>query len=225
LPVRTDPIVPYTIPKPHGGIRRMAILSARDADMWSELAGRVAPSLEPRLGTEVTGNRCHLGSGRWRLATLSPSLRRARSAARRLESPLLLRTDVEAFYASVTPSVLAASLVRAGTEPRDARLAADLIEGWGNEGYAGLPIGPPGSAVLANAVLMTADHALRPLTYVRWVDDYLIGCRSEAAAGAVLERIDEALASLGLVRSRRKTAVLDRPRYIRWPAAASLAEG
>jgi hypothetical protein len=221
VPVRVDPIVSYTIPKPAGGARRMAILSRRDAIRWHDLAGRVAYVLESRLGTEVLGNRSRLGRGGWRPAPLGPALRRARKAARDLEAPLHLRTDVEAFYASVTPSVLTDRLVRSGSELDVARLAADMVDAWGSEGYGGLPIGPPGSAVLANAVLMAADDALGPLPFVRWADDYLIGCWSEAAAASALDRLDGQLASLGLSRSPGKTELQERPRNLRWLATAS----
>ena len=82
-----------------------------------------------------------------------------------------------------------------------------MLEGWGSSGYEGLPIGPPGSAVLAEAVLAEVDDALRPLPFLRWADDYLISVPSERAAGEALERLDAALARVGLRRSRPKTAV------------------
>jgi Reverse transcriptase (RNA-dependent DNA polymerase) len=201
----------------------MATLSRRDALRWHELAGRVAITLEPRLGIEVLANRSLPGRDGWMLASLGPALRRARRAARGLEGGLLLRTDVETFYASVTPSVLATSLQRGGSELEDALFAADLVDAWGSEGYPGLPIGPPGSAVLANAVLGSCDRSLRPLRFVRWVDDYLLGCRTDAEAASALDRLDEALASLGLTRSRGKTELLERPRHCPWLAAASAA--
>jgi hypothetical protein len=216
VPVRTDPIFSYTIPKPTGGVRRMAILSRHDAIRWHDLAGRVASALQARLGAEVLTNRVHHDRGGWRLAGLGSALRGARLAARRLAAPLLLRTDVEDFYASVTPSVLAASLLRAGSELVDARLAADLVEAWASEGHAGLPIGPPGSAVLANSVLRTGDAALRPLPFLRWVDDYLIGCGTEAEADSALDRLDTALGSLGLTRSHRKTSLVERSSSLPW---------
>jgi hypothetical protein len=221
VPVHADQIVSYTIPKPAGGLRRMAILSRRDATRWHDLAGRVGLALEPRLGAEVIANRSRLGPGGWRPAALGPAMRRARGAARGLAGPLILRTDVAAFYASVTPSVLAGSLVQVGSELEVARLAADLVDAWGSQGYAGLPIGPPGSAVLANAVLMVADDALRPLPFIRWVDDYLIGCRGESAAASALDRLDGALGSLGLTRSRGKTRLQERPTRLRDLGTAS----
>jgi hypothetical protein len=203
----------------------MARLSYPDSTRWQALAGRVTRVLEPRLSDQVRGNRATVDRRGWSLRSLRPSLGQARLRAARLASraSLLVRTDVASFYPSVTPGVLAASLRRVGTESADARLAADLVDGWGSDGYAGLPIGPPGSAVLANAVLRPVDGALRDLPFLRWVDDYLIGCRTEREARWALDLLDETLAGLGLRRSRAKTRVeADRP-GIRWPGGSSLA--
>lgn len=133
-----------------------------------------------------------------------------------MRSDVLLRTDVAAFYPSVTPSVMFRSLRRADTPVDDARTAADMLAGWGSEGYPGLPIGPPGSAVLGNAVLIAVDEALEPMLFLRWVDDYLVGVTSERQAAEATERLDEALSGLDLRRSSAKTALLDRVREVRW---------
>jgi hypothetical protein len=225
VPVSTDPIVPYWIPKPGGGTRRMAILSEPDAARWHGVAGRVAGVLEARLGAAALGNRARVGREGWRLRAFRPALRRARTTAGRLgaRARLLVRTDIAEFYPSVTPSVVARSLETLGCDPSDARLAAELVEGWGSDGYRGLPIGPPGSAMVANAVLHTADQALAPFPFLRWVDDYLIACAGELPARCALERLDEALEALGLSRSERKTRLETRPRAIRWPGGSSLA--
>jgi hypothetical protein len=202
----------------------MAILSARDAERWHALAHQAAEVLEPRLGDREHGNRAILDRGGWRLRELRPSLRMARGAARRLaaHSPLMIRTDVASFYPSVTPAILARSLRRVRAEPIDADLAADLLDRWGSDGYAGLPIGPPASAVLANAVLREVDLALGRLPFLRWVDDYLIGCRTEAETRLALELLDDSLAGIGLRRSEAKTQVEDGGHGIRWPGGASV---
>jgi hypothetical protein len=95
------------------------------------------------------------------------------------------------------------------------------VEGWGGEGYAGLPIGPPGSAVLANAVLAPVDRALADVPYLRWVDDYLIGAESERTAVEILERIDDQLERLDLQRSAAKTSVFVGGQELTWPGRAS----
>jgi Reverse transcriptase (RNA-dependent DNA polymerase) len=118
---------------------------------------------------------------------------------------VVLHTDVAAFYASVSPSLVASTLRALGVDREDRRTVASLLEGWGAHGYPGLPIGPPGSAVMANAVLAPVDAALDGFRFLRWVDDYLVTASSESGAEEALERMDHALAGLGLLRSEPKT--------------------
>jgi hypothetical protein len=77
---------------------------------------------------------------------------------------------------------------------------------------------------MACAVLSAVDESLGRRPFLRWVDDYLIGVRSEEDGTAVLDRIDEALASLGLERSRPKTRVLPRGAGGVWPGSLSAGE-
>lgn len=216
--ISLDPITPYEVPKAGGGVRRMARLSSRDAGAWDRLAHRVAPAVERTLGQEVAANRM----GGRHLEPVGRSFDRARRLTARAASGAgaVLRTDVADFYPSIRPGTLRSTLDDAGAESSDAQTAAVMLEGWGSKGYAGLPIGPYGSGILANAVLRQVDEVLSGLSFVRWVDDYLIGLPSEAKAAEILERMDAALARLGLRRSVPKTAVLD-PRRAPWPGRAS----
>jgi Reverse transcriptase (RNA-dependent DNA polymerase) len=188
----------------------MARLSERDAREWQAIAGRVGDVVEPRLGPRVLANRASL--------PLGPALRRARSAARRLSAraEAVLRTDVRAFYASVTPSIAFRSLTDLGVDAPVASRTATMMDGWGSEGYVGLPIGPPGSAVIANAILAPLDRELRPSPFLRWVDDYVIAVR-ERDVHLVTERVDASLARMGLERSIPKTEVLGGGSSLVWP--------
>ena len=152
---------------------------------------------------------------------MDAALRRAGAVAP--QGAILLHTDIEDFYGSITPSVLARALAAVGASHRDARLAGEMVDGWGERGYRGLPIGPPGSAVLANAILGSVDEALVSLRFVRWVDDYVIALRSQAAADRILELLDESLARLSLRRSHSKTRVVERPGGIAWLNGVSAA--
>jgi Reverse transcriptase (RNA-dependent DNA polymerase) len=225
---RPDPVRSFLGPKPRGGWRRFAILSHRDERTWDALAGRVARILEPRLHPGVAANRTVAASGGWRLESTGAALRRARTVAP--GHGLVVRTDIEEFYGSITPAILARALADVGVPPEASSLAGDMIEGWGQSGYRGLPIGPAGSAVLANAVLTGVDHALSTLRFVRWVDDYVISVPSERAAADVLDRLDVSFARLGLRRSVRKTEVLEGIGDITWlrkgpPGFVSPAQG
>jgi hypothetical protein len=206
-----DPVEVEVRPRQGGPPRRMARLSPRDARVWHALGGRVASTLERRLGPEVVANRILQAGGEWRLETLGTSLRRLRRMMLRIrraqaEGAVVMSTDVEDFFPSVTPDTAAQAMLSVGATPEDAAHAAAMIEEWASLGYRGLPIGPPASAVLANAILRSVDHAVG-VPFLRWVDDYLTIVRSEGQAAEVLERMDKALARLALSRSTRKTVV------------------
>lgn len=211
---RPDAVRSFLGPKPRGGWRTFAILSDRDERTWNALAGRVASILEPRLDRSVAANRTVLTPHGWRLESTGAALRRARAALPR--HGLLLRTDVEEFYASIMPRVLARVLADLGVPPQEARLADRMVESWGDSGYRGLPIGPVGSAVLANAVLTSVDRALGSFPFLRWVDDYLIAAPSEKATADILDRLDVSLDRIHLRRSVLKTEVLEGIGGIAW---------
>ena len=195
----------------------MATLSDRDARAWQALAERISPTVQSRLGRGVLANRTLFEAGS--RESLGPALSRARaySAALSARSEVTIRTDVRAFYPSVTPGGAFHTLERAGVDREVAAVAAEMLDGWGSEGYAGLPIGPPGSAVIANAVLHGVDQTLRPLPCLRWVDDYLIGLQEERQIAEVLDRLDTALDSIGLERSVPKTTLLGSAAGFVWP--------
>lgn len=194
----------------------MARLSERDAREWRGLAERIGHTIEPRLSPGVLANR---GPVTLRPLPVGPSLRRARSTARRLGAGAeqVLRTDVRSFYPSVTPSLAFRSLVRLDIEPDVASRTATMLERWGSEGYEGLPIGPPGSAIIANAILAPVDGALERFPFLRWVDDYLISLRAEDEAAQALERVQASLEKLGLEMSKRKTSVSPGGAGLLWP--------
>jgi hypothetical protein len=193
----------------------MATLSDRDARAWGELAERISATVEPRLGGGVLANRTMSEASSWH--RLGPALKRARvaSAALAVRTEAVIRTDVRAFYPSVTPAVTFRALVE--IDPEVAAATADMLDGWGSEGYGGLPIGPPGSAVMANAILKRVDDVLEPFPHLRWVDDYLIGLARPRDVPEALERLDCALEGVGLQRSAPKTALLERGRGLTWP--------
>lgn len=208
---RPDPIEVELRPRSDGRARRMARLSDRDARAWHDLAGRLVGLIEGRLGPNVVANRIRTDGSRWGVDGLGASLRRLRARVGSLTrsdsgAEVLLTTDVEEFFPSVMPDALGRALPSVGVHRRDAAAAAAMLEGWASLGYPGLPIGPPASAVLANLVLCSVDAAVGA-PFVRWVDDYLVAATTERRAAEVLERMDHALARLGLTRSARKTVV------------------
>jgi Reverse transcriptase (RNA-dependent DNA polymerase) len=194
----------------------MAALSERDDGRWYRLAGRVAEVVEPKLPGSVLANRAVGPWPSWGPRALGPALAAARRRASRLRGAVVLRTDVADCYPSVRPPVVFAALTGLGVPDPVARDAADLVDGWGSEGSPGLPVGPAGSAVIANAVLASADAILGPHPFLRWVDDYLVGLPSEGAALEVLDRLQEALARLDLRLAPEKTTVVEAGPSVRW---------
>lgn len=193
------------------------MLSDRDARAWHALAERVSAIIQPRLGHGVVANRTVSEASSRR--GLGPALDRARAASMSIaaRSEVVIRTDVRAFYPSVTPDVTFRMLKMVDVDPEVAAAAADMLDGWGSEGYGGLPIGPPGSAVMANAVLHGVDCALAPFPYLRWVDDYLIGLQRLRDVPEALDRLDSALERVDLERSIPKTVLLDGGSLLTWP--------
>jgi hypothetical protein len=200
----------------------MALLTGRDEGRWRQLGQRVADVLEPILGRRVLAGRSMHSGREWRPEPLGQALCRARHAAERLVagSSVVVRTDVRNFYHSIDAASLYRCLRRVGLPAEDANTASGMLEGWGSHGYPGLPVGPPASAVLSNAVLVPVDEALGDGRWLRWCDDLLIGVRGMADADSVLDRLDTELAGLGLDRSGSKTHILEGS-TVRWPGPGS----
>jgi len=195
----------------------MATLSDRDAHTWHALAERISATVHQRLAPGVLANRSL--SEAYDRRRLWPALRRARLVARTLglRAGLVIRTDVRAFYPSVTASVTFRALVGLDVDRRLAAGVGTMLEAWGSEGYSGLPIGPPGSAVIANGVLAGVDARLTHLPFLRWVDDYLVVVQRERDLPEVLDRLDSALREVGLERSAPKTEILEGGPGLVWP--------
>jgi hypothetical protein len=192
----------------------MALLSERDSLRWHSVGEEVAGSLEPRLLPGVLANRSMAAASGSRLGR---SLDRARREIRRVRarSEAVLLTDVRSFYPSVTPRVAFEAVSGVGLQDAASRIAW-MLEEWGSEGYSGLPIGPPASAIVANAVLTPIDAELASSPCLRWVDDLAIGVDRSRRVPELLERLDLALDRLGLERAESKTHVHARGEPFGW---------
>jgi hypothetical protein len=129
----------------------------------------------------------------------------------------VLLADVRSCYASLTPRTVFHRLVLLGCHPAEAGAVTGLLERFEADGVPGLPIGPPPSGVLANAVLAAADGALAACgaTHARWVDDFVVPVASVAAARDLLAVLREALGALGLSLAGEKTRLVQEPALIR----------
>lgn len=202
-------------------MRAMAQLDPDDERAYSTAVARVAPHVEERLGPRVTANRVrNLTTGVVALEPLWVSKRRFRAALAGWEERpprVLLLTDVRSCYASVTPRVVFDRLVLSGCHPAEAGAVTRLLERFAADGVPGLPVGPPASGVLANAVLAAADGAVAACgaDHVRWVDDFIVAATDGGEAWSLLAVLREALGALGLGLAGEKTRVVEEPIAVR----------
>jgi hypothetical protein len=210
-------------PKPTG-VRVLAHLEPALAAAYAAAVVPVAAAVEARLRPSVVAARVRAATdippgivlADWRLGAS-----RMRAAASALDG-LVLRTDVHECYASISVDVVAQGLLRCGADAgRVARCVRTLRE-LADEGVDGLPVGPPASAVLANAVLVAGDEALARAgaPFVRWVDDWWIPVASNDRAADLLDALRSALERAGLRINGAKTGLAEASRLAEWPGSA-----
>jgi hypothetical protein len=216
VPVRSfarSPRVRFVIRPKLGGLRTLCVLEPGLDAAYAGAVAAVAAGVESSLGPEVVANRVARASVKPPGITLSPwrAERAVFGAAVEAIAGPRLWTDVSACYASISPRAVRDAL-EAVEEPT-ARVAAcvDVLEDLSAAGVEGLPVGPPASAVLANAVLSAGDHALRDagFRFVRWVDDWCVEVGSEARAARALGFLGRALGPAGLRLNDAKTRLAE----------------
>lgn len=202
-------------PKPRGGTRILARLTAEDELRFATAVARVVPFVERARGPEAVANRVNRSD---RGATTSvepwPTARgRWEEELRRIErtARVIAVTDVRECYASIGPRVVQDRLASLGAPLEIASEVGSWLRVFGDAGVVGLPVGPVASAVLADAVLFSGDTALRVagVAHLRWVDDVVIAAPDLRTAGRALDRLREAWAAVGLDAHDGKTLILD----------------
>jgi len=178
-----------------------------------EATARVAPRVESLLTPEVISERLADPSNLSRngRAWLS-SWREARRTFEALRAELsrgtvMVRTDVRDCYGSMKPGLVGASLLACGCHPSEVGTVVRILESLQSRGVRGLPVGPAASSVLANAVLLRADHSMGDFPWLRWVDDFLLFLPDRRAALMALDRLAEALGEIGLSLAPEKTSI------------------
>jgi RNA-directed DNA polymerase len=221
-----NPIGRQVVPKPSGGTRRLVVLERDDELAFARSVVAIAPAVGRTLGRESHANRLagwHPRHGLllepWRAAR-----RRWHDDVRHLgrRGPYAALTDVRACYASIAPGVIARQLAMLGAHPARVEEIASWLRAFRDAGIDGLPAGPAGSVLLADAVLAAGDDALRATGagFVRWVDDVAIFAHDRRTRAAALGALRGAWASLGLDMHEQKTLLLDDPREVTASAGA-----
>ncbi len=173
------------------------------------------PSIERALTRGAVANRARLAPSGielepWRLARRR--YMRSLRAASKGPSRAAFVGDVRDCYGSITPAIVERALYGAGVSSGQVERVAALLHGFELRGVRGLPIGPPPSAVLANAVLAPVDDALLEAAdgpAYRWVDDVVVFTRNAAASRRSAAVFDMALEALGLSANTQKCAIVD----------------
>lgn len=203
------PAIGFPVAKRAGTGKRLVVqFPARDRLVHQTLHQRLAPVFDRMFEPQSHG---------YRLGRSTETVRRFVESAWRDGYSIVLESDIEAFFDSVRWEVLERqideALPLADTRTR-AALAGILrtpvrVHGRPAQRESGLLQGSPLSPLLANLHLDPFDEAMTRAGFrmVRYADDFLVLCRSEAEADAALKTVDTTLGNLGLALNRSKTAI------------------
>ena len=200
------PALRIFIPKPHGGLRPMAIWALRDRVAQRAVYEALLPFFEPMFLDCSHGFR----PGR-SVETAVEAVKKARDAGRRW----VLDADIQDCFERIDPRRL---MERVRARVRDRRLVR-LVERWvfagllqadGRIRAAGAAQGGVLSPLLANIYLHSFDQTIikHGFYLVRYADDFVIMCRSQNEALRAKQVAEQALHALGLKLHPHKTRIV-----------------
>lgn len=197
---RPGPVRRVQVAKKSGGTRTLAIPCVVDRIAQTAAAMVLARVLEPEM--EDASHAYRPGRG---VATAVARV----SALQRQGYGFVVDGDIRAYFDSVPHKPLLARLARSISDPRLLELVALWLEGFDDDGV-GIPQGSPISPLLANLYLDEVDEAIESagVRLVRYADDFVLLCRSEAKAAGAMERIAALLAERGLELNPAKSRVV-----------------
>lgn len=191
------------VPKPQGGLRRLAVLSVQDRVVQHALLSVLAPLWDGRFAPCSFAYR----PGR------SP-LQAVREVERHLAAGKvwIVDADIEAFFDSVPHRQLFSILKEWLPDPRTRRLVEICVVAGSPEPGRGLAQGAPISPLLANLYLHRFDIALLEVghTLIRYADDFVVLCATRQQAESALGMARRLLKGLGLSLNPDKTRVVHR---------------
>lgn len=211
-------------PKSKLNVRRVALLHPYDFILYTSLALALKDSISnARLPANRVFSYRSEGSGPKKLYSNSSSWRPFRDAAaeRIALNPdgFIGVTDIADFFPRIYQHRLVNALEAASTPAKKPHIRAleKILSRLAEGNSYGIPVGPPASRVLAEAVLIDVDSQLisNGIDFIRFVDDYLIFAPTPQGAEYAIRLLGETLfLNHGLTLQTAKTKVIGANEYL-----------
>lgn len=132
-----------------------------------------------------------------------------REKAKRRSVKFVVSCDISNFYDRLNLHRLENSLLSFGCDKNKVKSINELLLFWSNRDSYGLPVGPNGSRILAEASLVGIDRYLREMEvdFIRFVDDYRLFAPDTTTAHYWLTILIERLWTEGLSINKSKTKI------------------
>ena len=197
---RPGPLRHAAIPKPDGGVRRLAIPCLRDRIVQGAAIGVLQPALDPRLSDASYGYRPARGVG-----DALAAVRRAHAAG----LGWTLEADIAHCFDRVLHARLLGELAIWVETEALLRLIALWLHGFSASGR-GIAQGAPIAPLLCNLFLHPLDRLLVAAGYapVRYADDFVVLTADAAGAGRARRLAEGVLRERGLALKPAKTRII-----------------